>query len=147
MTSLNTPFPADLVPPESCPPDCVECTEASAQDWADIEDEYRAALAAHDTRCIAEAIADAFATGHDTRGGRVVRRRAAPRGRPQPVPVRGHHQLISRRSEVRNARRARPGIPGRVRALLQSVRHGPDRESGDPARSPTSTGSTVRGTL
>lgn len=66
MTSPNTPFPADLVPPESCPPDCVECAEASAQDWADIEDEYRAALAAHDTRCIAEAIADAFATGHDT---------------------------------------------------------------------------------
>jgi hypothetical protein len=65
MTSANTSSAA-FVPPEPCPPDCLECDEASAQEWADIEAEYRTALDAHNDLCVAEAIADAFATGHDT---------------------------------------------------------------------------------
>ena len=60
-TPLDTSL--DVTPP--CPPDCLECAEQDARDWAEIEDEHRAILARHDDGCVAEAIADAFATGHD----------------------------------------------------------------------------------
>jgi len=51
--------------PPSCPPDCPECAELDARDWAEIEAEHRAVLAVHDAGCVAEAVADAFTTGHD----------------------------------------------------------------------------------
>ncbi len=65
MTPPHAHPAADPTPPPLCPPDCPDCAEQAAQDWADIEDEHRAVLAAHDDGCVAEAIADAFATGHD----------------------------------------------------------------------------------
>jgi hypothetical protein len=51
--------------PPPCPPDCAECAELDAREVASIEDEHRAQLARHDEHCIAEAVTDAFATGHD----------------------------------------------------------------------------------
>lgn len=69
MTTPLTPgSPAsDSATPDEhiCPPDCEECAIADENDWHEIEQEHRAILAAHDGNCAAEAISDAFATGHD----------------------------------------------------------------------------------
>jgi alkylhydroperoxidase family enzyme len=51
--------------PPPCPPDCPECAELDAREWAAIEAAHDAVLAHHDAGCVDEAVLDAFATGHD----------------------------------------------------------------------------------